>query len=78
MLAASCGRMARMGIYDEIQKFIATHKSCGRVSGSVDVPTEDGYIVNVRCICGQVFRRLVTVEVARDDLIFSTLLCNPN
>lgn len=67
-----------LGIYDEIQDFIATHKPCGRASGSVDVPTADGYIVNVRCVCGEVLERLVTVELARYDLVYSTLLCNPN
>lgn len=67
-----------MGVYDEIQDFIATHKPCGRVSGSVDMPTGEGYSVSVSCTCGKTLSRWVTAESARQDLIYSTLLCSPN
>jgi hypothetical protein len=67
-----------IGVFDEIQRFIETHQRCGRVSGAVDVPGADGYGVKIRCACGESLERWVSVESARYDLVFSTLLCNPN
>lgn len=69
-----------MGVFDEIQRFIAAHKLCGPVSSAVDMPsaTAEGYAVNVRCACGETLERWVTAESARHDLIYSTLLYNPN
>lgn len=72
------GRVKRMGVFDEIQEFIESHKPCGRVTGTVDMPTAEGYSVYVDCACGQKFTRWVSAEAARHDLIYSTLLCNPN
>jgi hypothetical protein len=67
-----------IGVFDEIQRFIATHQPCGRVSGAVDVPGAEGYAVRIRCACGESLERWVSVESARYDLVFSTLLCHPN
>jgi hypothetical protein len=67
-----------VGLFDEIQSFMAAHKLCGRLSGVVATPSSEGYSVDVRCQCGKAFRRWVTAEAAGYDLIYSTLLCNPN
>jgi hypothetical protein len=67
-----------VGVFDEIQHFIAAHKPCGRVSGTVEAPEDDGYAVKVRCSCGDTLRCWVTAEAARHDLIYSTLLYSPN
>lgn len=68
-----------MGTYDEIERFVAMHRGCGgKITGKIDTPTADGYAVNVTCACGKVLSRYVTPEIAREDLIFSTLLCSPN
>ena len=67
------------GVYREIQKFVAAHEPCGgKVTGSVATPTSEGYSVEVTCSCGERLSRWVNAESARYDLIFSTLLCNPN
>jgi hypothetical protein len=71
--------MERMGgVYNEIQRFIASHQGCGGVKGRVQPPTADGYAVSVSCDCGEQLSRWVTPEAARYDLIFSTLLCSVN
>jgi hypothetical protein len=70
--------MVAMGVYREIQQFVEAHKGCGKVRGTVQPPTADGYAVSVACACGEGLSRWVTPESARHDLIFSTLLCSPN
>jgi hypothetical protein len=67
-----------MGVFEEIQTFIESHKPCGRVTGTVDTPTAEGYSVSVRCVCGETLCRWVSAQAARHDLIYSTLLCHPN
>lgn len=67
-----------MGVYSDIQQFIETHKACGKVTGQVQTPTAEGYCVSVTCACGEQMSRWVTPEAARQDLIFSSLLCSPN
>jgi hypothetical protein len=66
------------GVYNKIQQFIESHKACGKVTRQVHPPSADGYSVFVSCDCGEEFSRWVTPEIARYDLIFSTLLCSMN
>ena len=70
--------MPRVSVYLEIQQFIALHRICGKVTGSVQSPSAEGYTVSVSCACGEELSRWVTPEAARYDMIFSTLLCCPN
>ena len=70
--------MSELGVFRKIQEFVEAHKGCGKVSGTVEPPTADGYTVCVTCACGEVMSRWVTPESARYDLIFSTLLSSPN
>jgi len=67
------------GVYRDIQDFVAAHEPCGgKVTGAVEKPTSEGYAVEVKCTCGERLSRYVNAESARYDLIYSTLLCNPN
>ena len=67
-----------MGVFDDIQKFIAAHRPCGEVTGRAHPPTSNGYRIWVVCTCGDILDRWVTPEAARYDLIHSNLLALPN
>lgn len=66
------------GVYPKVQKFIRDHKTCGKVTGKVTVPTESGYNIHLNCSCGSTQDLFVTPEDARYDLIFSTMICSAN
>ena len=78
VLALHCSITTMAGVYREIQQFVEAHETCGKVTGTVARPTSEGYTVEVACTCGERLSRWVNAESARYDLIFSTLLCNPN
>ena len=67
-----------MGVYEDVQKFIAAHAACGEVSRVAEPPTAHGYRIMVTCCCGEAFERWVTPEAARHDLIHSSLLASAN
>ena len=67
-----------MGVYEDVQRFIAAHAACGEVARTAEPPTAQGYRIVVTCRCGEVFDRWVTPEAARHDLIHSSLLASAN
>jgi hypothetical protein len=67
-----------MGVYEDVQRFIAAHAACGEVARTAEPPTAQGYRIVVTCPCGEVFDRWVTPEAARHDLIHSSLLASAN
>ncbi|PYM14729.1 MAG: hypothetical protein DMD81_17045 [Candidatus Rokuibacteriota bacterium] len=70
--------MSGLGVFRQIQEFVEVHKACGKVTGTVEPPTAEGYTVCVTCACGEELSQWVSPESARFDIIFSTLLCSPN
>lgn len=67
-----------MGVFEDVQKFLKAHRACGEVTGGAQPPTREGYRLRLTCPCGAEFDRYVTPEVARYDLIHSSLLAIPN
>ena len=68
------------GVYGALIRFRREHAACGRVQ--VDMPqppSASGYELRACCDgCGALLQRWVTPELARLDLIFSSLLCSSN
>jgi hypothetical protein len=71
-------RRCAMGVYEDLQRFIAAHEQCGEVTRTAQPPTPKGYRIKVACPCGDVFERWVTPEAARYDLVHSSLLASSN
>jgi len=67
-----------MGVFEDVQRFIAAHARCGQVTRIAHPPTANGYRIVVKCTCGGIFDRWVTPEAARHDLIHSSLLASAN
>lgn len=67
-----------MGVFPEIEAFVAGHKACGEMTSSVEPPTPSGYGLRLVCRCGATLERWVTPEAAEDDLLRSKLLAFPN
>ena len=68
----------RMGIFPEVQRFLAAHEKCGEVTKEAGRPSVDGYRIHVACPCGAVLDRWVTPADARHDLVHTSLLAGRN
>jgi hypothetical protein len=69
----------RMGIFSEVQRFLAAHEQCGgEVTKEAGRPSADGYRIHVACPCGAVLDRWVTPADARHDLVHTNLLAGKN
>lgn len=71
-----------MSVYRALLSFVDDHKSCGADAvavGALTEPIPAGYRLGARCVeCGGLFSRWVSAEDAREDLIFTDLLPQPN
>ncbi len=45
------------GVFGDLEEFVATHRTCGTLTGGADVPVPDGYLLWITCSCGEVFER---------------------
>ncbi len=64
-------------MFEELERFVATHRPYGELTAAVVEPTEAGYGFQAACSCGAVFTRWVTPEMADDDLLRSQLPAFP-
>ncbi len=55
-------------VTEDLEAFVARHRSCGDLTGDATDPTPSGYLVWIRCPCGVVFQRWVTSDEAALDL----------
>jgi len=67
-------RGSSVGIFPEIQRFLAEHRDCGEPTKEAGRPSADGYRIHVACPCGALLDRWVTPEDARYDLVHTSLL----
>lgn len=67
-----------LGVFGDVEAFVAAHRRCGTLSGGADVPAPDGYFLWISCSCGALFERWVTPEAAEHDLLWSRLLTSQN
>lgn len=67
-----------MGIFGDVQRFLAEHRGCGEVTKEAGRPSADGYQIHVACPCGAVLDRWVTPAAARHDLVHTNLLASRN
>ncbi len=65
-------------MFAELEAFVLAHRPCGEPASDVGQLTESGYSVRLTCSCGSTFERLVTPEMADDDLLRSRLLAFPS
>lgn len=68
------------GVYSALMRFRREHAGCGGVRLDMpEAPTSSGYELRADCRgCGARLQRWVTPQLARLDMIFSSLLCSPN
>ncbi|MGH9461430.1 MAG: hypothetical protein ACRD1X_09450 [Vicinamibacteria bacterium] len=73
-----CTMESHRGVFEDLEEFVADHRTCGTLTGGVGDPSADGYLLWVACSCGVAFERWVTPAAATDDLLRSGLLALPN
>jgi hypothetical protein len=42
-------------MFEELERFVTAHRTCGELTSAVDEPTETGYGLQVACSCGSIF-----------------------
>lgn len=67
-----------VGLAEDLERYVALHRTCGRLTGDATTPTPDGYLIWIACACGARFERWVTPEAAAEDLVRSPLTALPN
>ena len=61
-------------MFPDLERFVSVHRPCDELTSGVGELTDTGYAVRVTCVCGAIFERWVTSEVADRDLLYSRLL----
>jgi hypothetical protein len=67
-----------VGVFAEVEAFVARHNACGELTGGPEPLTPCGYRLRLACRCGVTLERWITAEIAEDDLLRSRLLAFPN
>jgi len=47
------------GVFADFEEFVGAHRGCGVLTGGADEVTPDGYLLWVRCPCGEALERWV-------------------
>jgi hypothetical protein len=67
-----------VGVFAEVEAFVARHNACGELTGDTGPQTSYGYSLWLSCRCGATMERWITPEMAESDLIWSRLIAFPN
>lgn len=67
-----------MHLVAELETLVASHRTCGRLTGDTTAPTADGYLLWIAFSCGGRFERWVAPEAAKYDLLRSPFLISNN
>jgi hypothetical protein len=65
-------------LLDELAHFIGQQRAHGDMIDDTGEPTDRGYMLTVRCPCGIVFYRWVTVDDAAREMVWSAMLATPS